>query len=240
MVNCSIFQYYYSWLKNFFNNKKKEKKMNAKFLKSVILIVVIAITSTASTFAEIKIRQQLDMQGNYITNLANPTKLEHAVPKEYVDWMLDISIAKLPKPGNQPGEIGLTWPNPRFIDNGDGTVTDNLTDLMWTTNGNSRAGCNWNTAIDWCRAYVYAGYSDWRLPNINELSSLGNYSQANVATWLNSSATPFSGVLASRYWASTSFSAYTGSAWFFHMNPSTTMYVTKNNYCNVWPIRAGR
>ena len=38
----------------------------------------------------------------------------------------------------QDGDIqaGVAWPNPRFTDNGDGTVTDNLTGLMWTQNAN--------------------------------------------------------------------------------------------------------
>ena len=38
----------------------------------------------------------------------------------------------------QDGEIqaGVAWPNPRFTDNGNGTVTDNLTGLMWTKDAN--------------------------------------------------------------------------------------------------------
>ena len=33
-------------------------------------------------------------------------------------------------------EKGVAWPNPRFTDNGNGTVTDNLTGLIWLKNAN--------------------------------------------------------------------------------------------------------
>ena len=45
----------------------------------------------------------------------------------------------IPCPGTgQDGEIqaGVAWPSPRFNDNGNGTVTDKLTGLMWTQNAN--------------------------------------------------------------------------------------------------------
>ena len=209
--------------------------MKTKILKSVVLIAVIVIASAAAALAE------MDMQGNYITNLAAPTKLDHAVPKGYADYMLDVSSVKLPKPGNQADERGRLWPNPRFNDNGDGTVTDYLTDLMWTKNGNPRgSSCNWNTAIDYCEAYDYADHDDWRLPNINELSSLVNYSQANISTWLNSSATPFSAVQAYFCWSSSSYAYASGGAWRVHMYYGYVSYGDKTYSYYVWPVRAGR
>jgi hypothetical protein len=60
-----------------------------------------------------------------------------------------------------------------FVDNGDGTVTDRATGLMWQKSGSSRTTM-WKRA----RTYVkrlnkgFAGYSDWRLPTIEELASL--------------------------------------------------------------------
>jgi tetratricopeptide (TPR) repeat protein len=61
-----------------------------------------------------------------------------------------------------------------FVDNGDGTVTDKSTGLMWQKSGSPRAK-SWNRG----RVYVkhlngdrFAGYSDWRLPTIDELASL--------------------------------------------------------------------
>lgn len=50
-------------------------------------------------------------------------------------------------------EKGVTWPSPRFTDNGDGTVTDNLTGLIWLKNANcAGASKNWDMAIDYAAA----------------------------------------------------------------------------------------
>lgn len=65
----------------------------------------------------------------------------------------------------------------RFTDNGDGTITDNGTGLTWAKDGNG-AGCNngaeiaWAAALAYCEGLNFAGYTDWRLPNIKELMTL--------------------------------------------------------------------
>jgi hypothetical protein len=52
-----------------------------------------------------------------------------------------------------------------YTDNGDGTVTDNATGLMWAKDGNE-AGCNfgnqteWTPAVDWAKNLDFAGYTD--------------------------------------------------------------------------------
>ncbi len=65
-----------------------------------------------------------------------------------------------------------------YTDNGDGTVTDNFTGLIWPEEG-AGPGCSdgdfirtWTDAIGWAEGLTFAGYSDWRLPNIHELFSL--------------------------------------------------------------------
>lgn len=60
----------------------------------------------------------------------------------------------------------------RFHDNSDGTVTDNVTGLMWQKCENPRM--NWYDAIDFCEKMKLAGYDDWRLPNIKELNTILN------------------------------------------------------------------
>ena len=52
---------------------------------------------------------------------------------------------------------GVAWPNPRFIDNGDGTVTDNLTGLMWAKNPGVNGTMNWDAAI------YYANNLSWAM-----------------------------------------------------------------------------
>ena len=61
-----------------------------------------------------------------------------------------------------------------FVDNGDGTITDRATGLMWMQN-------DLNVPVDWEHALLYAdtlsfaGYDDWRLPNVKELQSIVDY-----------------------------------------------------------------
>lgn len=59
---------------------------------------------------------------------------------------------------------------PEFMDNGDGTVTDQVTNLMWKqeTDGNKR---DWEGSIQYCEDLVFADYDDWKLPSNKELSS---------------------------------------------------------------------
>jgi hypothetical protein len=77
-----------------------------------------------------------------------------------------------------------------FKDNGNGTVTDEATGLMWmkADSGKSKAGknkdgkLNWQEALDWAGNLEYAGYSDWRLPNIKELQSIVDYKRSPATT----------------------------------------------------------
>ena len=62
-----------------------------------------------------------------------------------------------------------------FVDNGDGTITDNATDLMWAQNDSGEA-MNWEGALAYAENATYAGYNDWRLPNVKELQSIADYS----------------------------------------------------------------
>ncbi|MFH2142193.1 MAG: DUF1566 domain-containing protein [Bacteroidota bacterium] len=60
----------------------------------------------------------------------------------------------------------------RFSDNSDGTVTDNITGLMWQQGDNPRM--NWFQALEACKNMNLAGHNDWRLPNIKELNTILN------------------------------------------------------------------
>jgi hypothetical protein len=67
-----------------------------------------------------------------------------------------------------------------FVDNGDGTVTDAATGLMWSQ-ADSGAAMSWQDALTWTEtknAEGYLGHDDWRLPNIKELQILLDYSRS--------------------------------------------------------------
>ena len=59
----------------------------------------------------------------------------------------------------------------RFIDHGDGTVTDTKTGLMWATKDNGSL-INWPNALLYCQNYGGGGHADWRMPTLAELESL--------------------------------------------------------------------
>lgn len=64
-----------------------------------------------------------------------------------------------------------------FTDNGDGTITDNATGLMWMQDDNGE-GVSWEDALSYAEDFEYAGYSDWKLPDAKELQSLIDYSRS--------------------------------------------------------------
>jgi len=71
-----------------------------------------------------------------------------------------------------------------FTDNGDGTITDNATGLMWPKD-DSGQGMDWEDALAWIQQKNqenYLGYSDWRLPNAKELQSIVDYSRSPQTT----------------------------------------------------------
>ena len=70
-----------------------------------------------------------------------------------------------------------SFTNPASI-NGDTVVTDSRTGLMWQ--GTYDTVNTWKEALSYCENLSYAGKSDWRLPNINELASLLNYDRASA------------------------------------------------------------
>lgn len=68
-----------------------------------------------------------------------------------------------------------------YTDNGDGTITDSSTDLMWAQTDNGE-GLEWIDALAYAETSELAGYTDWRLPNIKELQAIVDYSRSPTAT----------------------------------------------------------
>jgi hypothetical protein len=145
----------------------------------------------------------------------------------------------------QDGDLqkGVASPSPRFTDNGDGTVTDNLTGLMWAKDANLTLETKtWQDAIDYSNNLTLGSqgcgtsYTDWRLPNRNELKSLvdaGNYSPSLPGGH------PFSNVQSSNYWSSTTYAYSTYRAWSVGMGTGDVYnYGNKAYGYYVWPVRS--
>jgi len=102
-----------------------------------------------------------------------------------------------------------------FIDNRNSTVTNTDTGLMWelkTDDGGNRDKDNvytWEEALSYCENLDLAGYDDWRLPNINELQSLVDYTKHSPSI----NTTFFSDTQSSSYWSSTTYALFPNSAW---------------------------
>src|SRR3990172_1186612 len=68
-----------------------------------------------------------------------------------------------------------------YVDNGDGTITDKATGLMWMRNDGGEE-VSWENALSYAEGLEYAGYSDWRLPNAKELQSIVDYTRSPATT----------------------------------------------------------
>lgn len=153
---------------------------------------------------------------------------------------------------------GVTWPVPRFFNNGNGTMTDMLTGLTWLKDANCAKTIGfdpdkkgdgsmlWSRAIDFVAGInignygvCSAGLQDWRLPNINELESLVNAEVPSPAAWLT--AQGFSNVYVTsfgNYWSSTSHPIWSGNAWVVSMIIGDVDYSGMElNTSSVWPVR---
>jgi Protein of unknown function (DUF1566) len=156
----------------------------------------------------------------------------------------------------------------RYEDNGDGTVSDCRTGLIWLKDANcketaggivkSAGTLNWDNARTWSAALAsgvcgltdgsYAG--DWRLPTKTEWMAMVAYAKsrytgpvltnaAGTAQWSNGD--PFLNIQANNgYWSSSS-GYITGSAWVVDTSNGYMFgYIMTTNGMFVWPVRAGQ
>jgi hypothetical protein len=161
-------------------------------------------------------------------------------------------------------ERGVVWPSARFTDNGDGTVTDNLTGLIWLDDANCFGMQNWadalakaNALFDGC-SNCGGGNNDcgladgssagkWRLPNVWEILSLRHYgvhspavpNSAGTGKWTEGD--PFTGLQSNWYWSSTTVAVNTPTAWVVDMaNGNVTDNTKTTSTWYVWPVSGGQ
>lgn len=169
----------------------------------------------------------------------------------------DVLIGKTFSNNDAAGVSGTRYPfpvnnaGPAFTDNGDGTVTDNRTGLIWLKNANCTetvggviGGANyWAAAQTFCSNLENgkcglsdgSAVGDWRLPKYNELNSLIDSSQYNLAL---PAVHPFSNVQASVYWSSTTYADGTPYAWHVNLISGFAFSGDKTMHTNyVWAVR---
>ncbi|PKM99066.1 MAG: adhesin [Elusimicrobia bacterium HGW-Elusimicrobia-2] len=127
-----------------------------------------------------------------------------------------------------------------YTDNGNGTITDNRTGLMWLQEGNyafngQTSTGTWEQALGYCENFTYAGYSDWRLPNVRELDSIVKFEGA--APFINT--TYFLNTVSGVYWTSTTYVPITTRAMYVGFDSGCVYYDNKTGAYCVRPVRGG-
>ncbi len=135
----------------------------------------------------------------------------------------------------------------------DDVVLDRATGLMWAADGVA-AGCNngntssWANAITYCNGLNFAGFTDWRLPNLFELSSIVEMDRGGVVDepMLDPAFFPNMPVDPSfwaKYWSSTTLASSSLSVWFLNHRErivlSGTTLKTNSLYYYLRAVRKG-
>ena len=141
---------------------------------------------------------------------------------------------------------GAKAPAVRFVCNGDGTVTDNLTGLTWIQDPSTLgekwgspgkpSRMDWQDAIKNCKKLNFAGHKDWRLPTMKELQSLVDYKKRDPA--INTEFFP--NAQSSWYWSSTPVAGYSGYAWYVYFGNGFVYHNTKAGSSYVRAVRSSQ
>ena len=123
----------------------------------------------------------------------------------------------------------------RFTNNGDGTITDNLTNLIWQQVPYSDT-LTWEQSLTYADTLSLTGISDWRLPNIKELQSINDETLINPSLNTNF----FSVVIAKKYWSSTTLPNQTTKAWYLDSQYGITTYDFKTLKHNLICVRGNQ
>jgi len=123
---------------------------------------------------------------------------------------------------------------------GDDVVIDRATGLTWAADGNAQGCANggtksWNAAIDWPFGIDFAGFGDWRLPNINELFSIMDFSKSPLLIDL----TLFPNTKNTEYWSSTTWPSHTGFAEIAYYEEGIIYYSSKTSSHYLRSVRGG-
>jgi hypothetical protein len=133
----------------------------------------------------------------------------------------------------QPVPAGAVSP---FVDNGDGTVTDSRTGLVWLRDANSSCvSLEWKDALEFCGKLRAAGYGDWRLPTKEELDGfIRGIDRSGIQNCLERSG--FRNVRC-WYWSSTECD---GFVWSTNLDVGTDSINVRTSLNCVWPVRGKR
>ncbi len=145
-----------------------------------------------------------------------------------------------------------------FLDNGDGTITDNNTGLMWEKKSADGSIHDWRNLYTWGAAFspfiaqlntppCFAGHCDWRLPNYKELVSILNLQRVSPSVSpafttncvVACTVTTCSCTQSNGYWSSTTYQNAPSAAWFMNFFNGLPGAIDKSSSFYVRAVRAG-
>ena len=234
-------------------------------MKRIILIAMVVLMSAPTVLAQDFCKGDFNYNGN--------------VAAEDVEIFLEHfgrSIFSNPCPPDGPAPVartgqttsylegddggvgkGVEWPNPMYTDNENGTVTDNLTGLIWLKNANCFGVRHWDEAITDCNVLADgqcgltdgSSGGDWRLPNLRELFSLLDHkfyepalsNSAGTGQWTLGD--PFINLVtpinSSLYWSSTTYAKGSDAAFYVNLYHGGVDGSGKLGLIFFWPVRGG-
>jgi uncharacterized protein DUF1566/carboxypeptidase family protein/Big-like domain-containing protein len=134
-----------------------------------------------------------------------------------------------------------------YTDNSDGTVTDDVTGLMWQqtssapwmnwyeATGTAHATDNPGGATDYCGDLPDGGYDDWRLPTLHELVTLADLSKTNPSI----DQTAFPAIPGGSFWSSSSYASNSNYAWYVDFYGGSSYYHDKTSPSYARCVRSG-
>jgi hypothetical protein len=157
----------------------------------------------------------------------------------------------------QDGDVRAGTPL-SYTDNGDGTIIDNNTGLVWEKLSMDGTVHDVGNAYTWDQAFSghvatlnsgagLAGHTDWRLPNVKELQSIVNYerfgpavsSAFNTGCMSGCTVLTCSCTASSFYWSSTTEASGPGDAWVVFFKDGDVVVFGKNVFGFVRGVRGG-
>jgi hypothetical protein len=123
-----------------------------------------------------------------------------------------------------------------YTDNGNETVTDIKTGLVWQK-GDDGTTRNWEPALGYCEGLSLGGKTDWRLPNVKELSSIVDYTKGTFT--IDDAFSTFPNQSNLDYWSSTTYLGSSGSRWAVGFYVSTWLGGPNTNGWYVRCVRGG-
>lgn len=170
-------------------------------------------------------------------------------PLALLSMMIGVALSTQLAAQSCNSSVTATTPDSRFTINGDGTVTDKNTRLMWmrcsvgqswdTVNSNctsSTSTYHWIDALSTAQGDSFASKSDWRLPNIKELSSITEQACYNPS--INETIFPSTAI--GHYWSGSQSANGSDNAWSVHFNVGASYSYDKDYQYNHFYVRLVR